>query len=194
MNEQTPERIEFSDEDVKNLEAMGVTAGDVPEFHPILEVWREVLKPAHEQATEHITPQWALRTVSQHAGMTFADMPKFQELYFTKLLELMEILDEEIKTDDDCLTYRTPEEDAQHNSQHYRNLLLDWQIRFLDWEMDWDTSSPTAHVEIAAISEIHKLFFGDTGMTQFLDNIQFQFPEQDQAALAEALQAHKEGR
>jgi hypothetical protein len=188
------ERIDFSDQDLADLEELGVGPGN-PEatFHPILMIWREVLKPARAELTAKITPQWATRVVGAYTEMRYADMPYFRDFYFTKLLQLADILDIEIATDDDCLTYATPEEDAVENATHYKNLLLQWQLAVLQWEMDWETTDEHAAVELAAISEVHKMFFGQTGLTAFLENIGFEFTEGDQQELGEALEEFRGG-
>ena len=178
----------LTDQDLRDLELLGSTDGDtVPSYHTILEVWREVLKPAAVEARKKVTPRWASNMVAQYAGVTFADCNELRDRYFAKIAELLNILTLEIGTDPDCLSYTTPEDDALENSTHYKNLLLQWQLAVLNWEMEWDCTQPHAGAEIAAISEVHKMFFGDTGLTQFLDNIKFEFTEDDQQQLADAL-------
>lgn len=161
-------------------------------FHPILQVWREILKPARDELGKRITPQWASRIVASYQDVAFADMVDMRDRYYGKILELLDVLEAEIATDGDCLSYTTPEDDVAENSEHYKNLLRDWQLRFLQWELDWDCTDAKAGVELAAISEVHKAFFGQTGLTQFLDNIRFEYTEADQAALAAELEALKE--
>lgn len=180
-------------EDLASLEEHGIA---VPEatFHPILMVWREILKPARDELDSRITPQWASRIVATYRDVAYSDMGSMRDRYYGKVIELLEILEAEIATDDECLTYTTPEEDVAENSQHYKNLLRDWQLRFLSWELAWDFADPRAGVELAAISEVHKAFFGETGVTQYLDNIRFEYTEADQQELAEALNALKEGK
>lgn len=168
--------------------------GEAPTFHPILQVWREVLSNARGELTAKVTPSWANKVVSSYQGVEYANMVDYRDSFFTKLIQLLDILEMEIDSDPDCLSYITPEEDVEHNSHHYRNLLMQWQLALLQWELDWETTSPNAATEIAAISEVHKIFFGPTGITQYLDNIKFEFDEQDQAELAEALQQLKEGQ
>lgn len=182
------ESIEMSTKDEEDLQKL-LSEGTEPEFHPVLEVWREVLRPAAELAKEKVTPQWASKMVATYPKVEFADMELMQHLYFSKIGELAEVLDAEIATDKDCLTYRSAEEDAEENSDHYKNLLRDWQLTFMQWELDWETTSPTAPVELAAISEVHKMFFGQTGLTAYLDNIKFEFTEEDSTNLAESLMA-----
>ena len=185
------EVIAFSDQDKKDLEALGIK--EPANFHTVLEVWREVLKPAAEEATKKITPAWANRIVSSFKELTFADMVEFHDEYFRKLDELNGILLDEIASDEDCLTYATPEEDAAENSQHYKNLLRDWQMAVMQWELDWHPSDPLAAVKIAAISEVHRMFFGDVGLVPYLDNIKFEYTEDDQAELRAALEELREG-
>lgn len=184
--------IEVTDEEIR--EFTEGTPADGPSFHPILEVWREVLKPARGELGSKVTPQWASRIISSYTGIGFADMENFRDAYFSKVLELADMVDEQIATDEECLTYTTPEEDVEHNSVHYRALLRDWQLAVMSWELAWETTSPLAAVELAAISEVHKMFFGPTGVTALLDNIRFEFTEADQAELAEALESLKEGK
>jgi hypothetical protein len=183
--------IDFSEQDLSDLEELGVMPGQDATFHPILEVWREVLKPARDELDAKVTPQWANRIVGSYAEMRYADMVQFQRRYYGKIIELLDVLDEEIASDEDCLTYSDPEEDAKENAHHYKNLLLQWQLAILQWELDWDTADALASVEIAAISEVHKMFFGQTGITAFLENIGFEFTEDDQQALGEALAEFK---
>jgi hypothetical protein len=187
------ESIEMSEKDEADLKAL--LEGSVePDFHTVLEVWREVLKNGPELAKEKVTPQWATKIVSQYSGIGFVDMEDVQTRYFGKIAELANILDIEIKSDKDCLTYTTFEDDKIENAHHYKNLLRDWQLTFLQWELDWETVSHDAAIELCAISEVHKMFFGPTGLTAYLDNIQFEFTEQDQQDLAEALLELRDGQ
>lgn len=192
MTDETPVGMTSQDEeDIHRLysEPDGI---ETPTFHPVLEVWREVLVPIETEAVANITPQWATRIVTSFAGVTFADMLEFQERYFTKLREFRDILTTEIDGDPECLSYSTPEEDVEHNAHHYKNVMMLWQMALLQWELDWDTADPMAATELAAISEVHKMFFGNVGMTAYLDNIGLQFNDDDQAELLEALEGMRE--
>jgi hypothetical protein len=168
--------------------------GEMPPFNPVLRVWREVLAPAAGEADAKVTPQWANRMVTSFQGLEYGQMNVFRDRYFGKILELAALLNEEIDSDEDCLTYHSPEEDVEHNSGHYRNLLTSWQLAILGWEMAWETTDEYAAVELAAISEVHKMFFGPTGITAYLDNIKFEYTEADQQQLAWALQELKDGQ
>lgn len=193
------ETFEYNEADQADIEKLfGEPDGgpDIPspEFHTILEVWREVLKPANDEAKKKVTPQWANRMITSYAKLDFADLDILRDMYFEKIAELAQIVDAEIATDSDALTWATPEEDGDENSEHYKNVLTEWQLRFLGWELDWTCTDEWASVELASISEVHKMFFGDNGLTQFLDNIRFEFTEADQAELAGALKALRDAK
>lgn len=162
------------------------------EYHTILEVWREVLRPAEKERYAKITPQWANRIVSAYRELNFADMPNFRDSYFAKIEDLAEILRIEIHTDDECMNVMSAEEDVQNNGFHYLNVLIDWQRQFLQWELAWDCTSLNAAAELAAISEVHRMFFDATGLTSLLDNIQFEITDSDRDLLAAALQELKD--
>lgn len=166
-------------------------AQDTP-YHTILEIWREVLKPAKAERFKKITPQWANRICSTYREIDFQHMPAFRDRYFDKVDELAEILDLEIDTDIECLNLISAEEDVEHNGATYLNILIEWQRAFLQWELDWNCTNIEAATELAAISEVHRMFFGETGITSLLDNIQFQITDADRDILAASLQELRE--
>lgn len=195
MNEYT-EHIETPDTEItdESIQDFIDRGGEAPTFHPVLRVWREVLSNAEAERTAKVTPQWANRIISTYRGLDFSDMEDFRDLLFGRILDMLAALDEEIATDDECLTYTTPEEDVEHNSGHYKAMISIWQKIYLGWELDWETTSPTAALEIAALGELHRMFFASDGITAYLDNIRFQYTEADQAELLAELEAMKEGR
>ena len=73
-------------------------------------------------------------------------------------------------------------------------MLTDWQLQFMRWELEWETTDPKAAVQLGAMSEVHKMFFGQMGLVPYLASINFdeQYTEADQTALAEALTSLKE--
>lgn len=163
-------------------------ANEAAGYHTILEIWREVLKPAESERTKKISPQYANRICTSYNGVQFADMPEFRDRYFDKIAEMNAILLAEIDTDDECLNLVTPEEDVEANSHHYINILTNWQKAFLIWELAWDCTDDWAEVELASISEAHRMFFDSNGLTALLDQIQFVFTDDDRDALAATLQ------
>ena len=181
------------DQPIKDSDIADFIDGE-PSFHPILQVWREILSPGHEASKESITPQWASRICSKHQQLTFADMPAFRDRYFAKIAELEGILYAVIEADDECLNQATAEEDASYNSDNYITVLTEWQVTVLGWELDWDCTDPAAAAELAAVSEVHTMFFGELGLTSLLDQINFEFTDMHRDALALALQSYKESR
>jgi hypothetical protein len=160
---------------------------NAPTYHAILEVWREVLKPAQTERTKRISPQWANRICTTYREINFADMLEFRERYFDKIEELLGILLTEIETDDESLNVTSPEEDVEHNAHHYLNVLTNWQKAFLQWELDWRPDYEDAAVELGAISEVHRMFFDQNGLTALLDQIKFEFTDNDRDLLATEL-------
>ena len=163
-------------------------------YNSILRIWAEVLKPAEQERLKKITPQWANRICNTYREINFADVPKFRDHYFDKVLELANILDLEIATDDECLNVTTPEEDVQHNTFHYLNVLIDWQKALLSWELAWDCSDACAAVELAAISEVHRMFFDQNGLTALLDQIKFEMTDDHRDLLAASLQEMRDAQ
>lgn len=181
---ETGEEVSFTDNQLQQFIEAG---GQVPEYHTILEVWREILKHAEEEITAHVNAGWASKIVSTWPEVTYAQMERYRDIYFGLLIDCYKVLLDEIASDPDCLSYKTPADDAQENAHHYKNLILQWNMMFQQAELDWECTQSDAGPWVAAISEGNKAVFGPTGVTQYLDNIGFEFTEADQMALQEAL-------
>lgn len=166
--------------------------GEEPSFHTVLEVWREVLKPAFAERNNRVTPQWATRICASYKEINYADFAAFKDLYYDRIEELINILVAEIDSDEECLNQETPIEDVAHNAQHYKNIIRDWQVRFLEWELAWSPDHSDAAIQLATISEIHRMILGPEGLLPFLESIQFQFSEEDQTWLRDELEAVRE--
>jgi hypothetical protein len=157
-------------------------------YHTILELWRGVLAPAVGESEARITPQWANRIVSTYQGVGFADMTAFRAVYFAKVLDLAAILEEEIEQEPECLHPASAEEDRETNSLRYLNIMILWQSTFLLWELEWDPDSPAAGIEIAAMAEVHRMFFGEEGILGLLDQIKFEFTDEHRQMLVDVLE------
>lgn len=186
MSDQTPESIEFSEQDEKDLSTLLGEAAEA-KYNPVLRIWKEILSEDNRQHGRRITVPMANGICGKYQEMTFALMPAFLDRYFQIMGDLVDELTAEIASDDDCLNWHSIDEDKEENGVHYRNLLTAWQLRLLTWEMGWDCTHPDAAAHIAALGEISGFFFGDNGLTGHLGAIGFDFTEDDQAALAEAL-------
>lgn len=193
MSNESTETFELSEQDKADLEALGAFEGEGPSYHPLLQVWDEILKPAAKEAEGPVTPQWASRMIQSYSEVSFSDMGELHSRFYKKIEELHDILRFEISTDDEALNRTDLETDREENREHYLNLLLNWQKAVLQWELDWDFADPFAGVELAAISEVHKMFFSEQGLVAFLENIQFEYDEGDAQMLTDALEEMKAG-
>jgi hypothetical protein len=170
--------------------------GDVPleavaegPYHSILEIWSAIVSGAPSEAEKRITPQWATRMAAKHTGVRVQDAGLLQDYYFGHIMDLAKILQFEIETDDECLNVTSATEDVEHNSFHYKNVLITWQKQFLQWELEWDYTAEDAAIQVAALSEVHSMFFSPEGVTGLLDQINFQFTDADRETLQGELQA-----
>lgn len=189
------ESIELSTQDIEDLEALGIKPdGQEIEYHTILEVWESVLGNAPEAAKGKVTPQWAMKIISEYPQIKFADMKEMHRRYFDMHIRLGEILSEVIAKNPKAKSFTNAAEDIENNKPLYIQLLTEWQKAILGWELDWDCEDPHAAVELAAIAEVHKFFFGPVGITGHLDAIKFEFTQDDQEALQAELEELKEQR
>jgi len=178
------ERIEFDEEQKEGLRALGIADGAEAKFRPILRIWRAILEPISEERGRKVTPQWAVK-IRQTYGVPFKDMDAYSDMFYSRLEELLKILKDEIATDVECESYDNAEDDAIENRLHYKRVLTAWQVRFVQWEVAWQVTADDA--------EIHRMLFGETGLTQHLENIKLEWTESDQEDLVEALREAADG-
>lgn len=161
------------------------------EHRPILEVWREVLEGGRAEAKHRISPAWASRITSMYPQVKVQDMATFKDQYFGKIEELHQHLLFVMETDKKITQQTTIAEDLEHNRVHYIQVITLWQTAVLNWELEWDCTDVDAHVELAAISEAHKFFFGAQGLIALLEQIELKFTEDDTADLMAVLEEFK---
>lgn len=190
MTEHTDEQLAAEDQlTIENI--LAASGEEPPPYNTLLKVWAEVIGASKSVRKERINPQWAVRVTSTHAQVFLQDMPEYRDLYYDKIDQLLEALQAEIDTDDECLNYTTVEEDLANNHAHYVNVVFSWQKLILSWELDWDCENESAAVELATIIDVHKMFFGDVGLISLFDNIGFDFSEDLQQQLFEELEELK---
>jgi hypothetical protein len=162
-------------------------------YHTILEVWQTILAPARDQIGAAITPQWANRMVQTYPQVTYADTPALADMYYERIGVLADILASQILGDSEALKVLDAAEDLETNHIHYLQVIVDWQKQFLQWELDWRPDRSDAAIDIASLSEVHKMFFDQTGLLSLLEQINFEFTDGDRDMLAIILQEMREG-
>lgn len=185
---------QFTVQDEEDLAKLN-DAGDVAPYNAILKVWRAILDPAEDGLlNDPITPMWANRITSSYREVNFCDMDEVKTRYYEKLLELRDLLDLEINSDEECLNVADATEDREQNAKHYVNLLLQWQLAVVGWEVNWRHDDPAAGAEIAAISEVQQMFFGSPqrqGLTAYLESINLEITDADRVEWAEKIEDHR---
>jgi len=183
MTDQPIETIEVPD-DVSEIDS---TPEEQP-YRTLLELWRAVLASSEDvRKNDRITPQWASKIVGTYHGVGFKDVQKVHDGIFDASSTFARMLDEIIASDDECLNKVDAKEDAQDNARLYRQVLIDWQVWFVEQEARWDSSHEDAAIQLAILSEVHQMFLGQTGFIGHLDEIGFQYTEGDQEELTRIL-------
>lgn len=157
------------------------------EYNTVLRVWQEILSPAGDLVEEPITPKWALYIVNTYPEMTFNKVELFQKTFYGLLEELGGILQEIIDGNKDCLKVADAEEDLEENRQIYLQVIEAWQVALRQRELAWDSNSTTAAEQLAAISEVDRLVFGQEGFINYLDSIKLEVTEAEQQYLTDLL-------
>jgi hypothetical protein len=194
-NEPTSEHIELpeelTDQDRIDLESM---YGEQEEatYHPILQVWAEILKPENIEANKGVTMQWSTMICGMYPLMTYGQMHAFHDIYFGLLEDAAQSVRDKIVENENSLSPSNAEEDVAENGSAYKELLFEWQLDLQAVELGWDPASETAAATVAALGEIQKFLFGERGLTGHLEVIKLEFTDQDQTELRQALDTQRE--
>ena len=150
----------------------------------VLETWLSVLSNIETVREEKISPSDALRTVALVPGLPIQEVTVVNELFSEMLLHARRIIELEIADDPDALM-RGGSIDAEGNWAHYANIYLQWRTMLIEEEKRWDINDPHPLAHIAAITRTANFLFGQ-GLTSFLDQIGFEFKEEDELMVSEA--------
>ena len=189
--EETIELGEVDEADLAKLYAGGdgeggEEEGGEPEYHTIMEVWQRLLTDGiASEADDKPGLVWTGRMLASYQGLEWYDGYAIRDAYFTKLQQALDVVNLEISYEPSALTVISAADDAAANAEHYKNILLHWQLLFIAWEQEWDCEDEWAGAEVAAIGEAHKLLLGEMGMAQHLERIPLAFTDDDQATFSE---------
>lgn len=200
MTERTDADIEteleldgLTEQDIADLNELGET--EEPELHTLLEIWSRILENIETESVKRVPPGMANKVVGTWTKLSFQDVPVYFAAYYELVKEMRDILTEEIERNPDCFKNTGEDEDSDGvaNRPIYIELLFRWQALVMRWEHDWDASSPSSHIWIAAIADATNFFVGNQGLVSHLDQIQLQFDETDREAMGVRLQAVRDG-
>ena len=185
---------ELTEEDIEAI-AASFAEGNPPALtHTLLEIWRNILSNIESAREERIPPVIANRVVTAYPKIEYHMVPQYWDTYYDLLTEMRDILDDVIASDNEA--FDRVEDDAILNRDLYVEVLFGWSDKINQWEEEWDTMSPNAAVELAAIADVSSVIVGETGLTENLSQLQigFSFDDSDRIALQERLAEAAAGR
>ena len=165
---------------------MGLPAQEMD--HTVLEMWQDVLQHIEMHDEEHITPDFAARVVARysHLGLRIQDVRQYYTYHNQFLKTFRKIVLDEIATDAACLEH--VEDDGEWNSDHYLNILLQWQLQVRQFEDEWDSTAKVAHLKLAALNDALAFVLGNDGIAALLDHNGFQMTDDDREFVGAALE------
>lgn len=189
------ENTTLSDQDIADLESLGLTDEQAASSRTILEIWQAHLAPADEAMTERITPGYANKIVSTWPKLSYQDTGLYHKLFHDRVIELRSVLDEVIEAHREEYpdAFEHVEDDGEYNESAYLEVIYRWQARIQEWEHNWEVTGPISHIEVAVIADVTSFFVGQMGIVQFLDNVGFRFDAELQNHVRQRLTEHLEG-
>ena len=156
-----------------------------PKKHTLLEVWTEILSNIEDSEDRPVSTGDAVKLLRSWPGLTYQDIPAYIAGYHSNLKQLRAILLSEYENDKNA--FKFVEDDATRNKTHYLNLLANWQIQVSLWEQGWNPAQNDAAIWAAAFNDAANFVIGQSGLVAHLDSINFEYTEDDAAAVQEAI-------
>ena len=173
-----------------------IPAGDdvIAEQEPrtLLATWKELLSNIEASRDEPISFQLALRVISNWPKISVQEVEEYFDIYHELLLEMRSVFEGVLAAHPKAI--KRVEDDGEVNRDVYIEILTEWQKTALGWELDWEVSSPNAHIVMGAMVDATGFFLGQKGLVAHFDNIGRRFEEADSVALVAELEAWKAAR
>lgn len=151
------------------------------DYIPLFVTYEKLLESVHSPSANRVTPQLATRITGQYR-LDYKDLDDYLQLFNSYIIQAIHRLQEVFEGVNDKLI-TSAEEDVAELGDRYTQLISVWQTDAYQRELDWDTLSKNAGIQIAAMSEFHNMFFSDTGALAMLDQIGYELSEDDRDAL-----------
>ena len=188
-NTATPE---LTDEDLAAIQA-SLNEGSNGLTHSVLTVWRELFSNIPKVSKERVTPGLAMNIVSTWPKISIQETPRYHEYYHIYLAEAADIVEAALPEDAEkqaaALAF-TGEDDARENEAIYLEILLQWQLKVMEWEAEWDAAHEDAHITAAVIADVHKFLLSGTGIVEHLSAINFRYTDEAKAEHAKLMEEY----
>lgn len=187
--------LEMTEQDKLDLASINVGyEGEdtpAPTKRTLLELWNEIFSSLEANEAEKIDPATASRVVSVWPQLKIQEVARYHEIYYARLRELRTILHILIEAHPKAL--ENTEDDAEKNGDLYTELLIDWQVCLQEWQQEWTCTDAEAHIILAAEADALNFTVGAHGLANHLSEIGFDFSDERQARIVEALEDAKAG-
>ena len=188
----TPEELEAMRKALATPVDEGAEKTDPTASHSLMEIWEYTLRGGLEASKERITPAMYRQVINVWPQIRPREITSYYKLYYQILEEYRS--DIIAHTKPEHLEEGAGEDDLERFHDDYVALLIDWQKRLCEYEVEWSPESmyPDAYISMAAIADSTNLIFGPQGLTTFLIDRGFTLSEEEQKKLQDSVEEHRE--
>lgn len=162
-----------------------------PTYHSILEVWRNMLDPEHQDRGRAPTPDWCAVLIARWPFLRFADCGIVQAEYFRIFDNVHAVLAQVFEDNPQAFEAETREEDIE-NKELYVFLLKEFQKALFVTQSEWSFDDPEAGAKMAALGEAQQQILGKDGLASYLGVIGLPFTQEEQDAMNQELTEFRE--
>lgn len=161
-------------------------AGQEPEYHSVLKVWRAMLDP--EQQGRHLppTPDWCAVIIARWPFLRFNECGAVQREYFKVFDAAHEIIEQVARDNPEAFEVDSLLDDLE-NKDLYVHLLTEFQRALLVVQSEWAHDDPDAAAKMVAMGEAQQQILGKDGLASYLGVVGLAFTEADQDAMNQEL-------
>ena len=184
MTENTEPQL--SEQDIADLEALGVAPEPEVEQRSVLTLWRHIFSNVAEVRQQRVPMNTAMTVVSNWPKLSYQDVPVYHDVYHAYLEAAGEFLNE---IPAEAFSF-VGEDDGKENAEVYFDLLVDWHVYLDSIKESWNAADEDSHITLAALVDAGGFIFNATGLSGHLAAIGFQI---DEPTFVAAVQAKREG-
>lgn len=164
---------------------------DTPHIMTVLKLWTIMLHQLDDDEKMRLAPAVARKVTLSWTNLTIQEVPEYFDNYHKFLREAQAVLAGVLELDPEAL--EQTEGDGDVNDFAYLNVMLAWNELTILWELDWEATDASAHIELAALADAAAYLLGSQGFMGYLEGINFRYTNDEDELFKSVLTDWKAG-
>lgn len=147
----------------------------------LLEVWTILLQDGLATREAPIQMQDALAIINRHPFVPMSDLHVYNDTLYDLVQEALDSVVAIVHDNPECLDNTGEDEDSDAVKNHglYLTVIVDWNTLLLKHVKAWTHTMENAEARLAGHVDASNMLIGSQGLLNHLDQIKFQYSDED---------------